>query len=72
MANRVEGLTMSPKKLLFTIRESCLILNMGRSSLYRLVKAGRIKSVRIGNRGVRISIHELEQFSLVERSLDAE
>ena len=47
--------------MLFTFEEAARILGIGRTSLYRLVWAGRISPVRIG-RSVRFTCAELDSF----------
>ncbi|MDO8645881.1 MAG: helix-turn-helix domain-containing protein [Candidatus Planktophila sp.] len=36
-------------KLLYTIPEACSLLGISRSSMYRLVKANQIRSLKIGS-----------------------
>jgi excisionase family DNA binding protein len=47
---------------LFTIKEVCSRLSVSRSKLYELIRMNRIRTVRIGKRGVRVSEHELARF----------
>lgn len=37
------------EKLLFTPNEAAVVLGIGRSTFYELLRAGRIRSVRIGS-----------------------
>jgi excisionase family DNA binding protein len=54
-------------RLLLTFEEAAEMLGIGRTSLYRLVWAGRLTPVRIG-RSVRFSCAQLEVFvSSLER-----
>ena len=47
---------------LLTIKEVCSRLAISRSKLYELIRSDRIRVVRIGKRGVRISDSELCRF----------
>ena len=47
---------------LLTIRQACEEMQVGRTMLYGLCKAGAIRSVKIGNRGVRIPVVEIERY----------
>ena len=67
--NAVKSPTDSPAttKLVYTVEEIAMILHIGRSSAYTLVKKGYFKSVRIGT-AIRISRKSfdewLDQFDL--------
>lgn len=45
-----------------TIREVCDSLSISRTLLYELCKSGRLRSLRVGTRGVRIPEAEVERF----------
>lgn len=47
---------------LFTIKEVCSRLSISRSKLYELVRSDRIRTIRIGKRGIRIAESEIERF----------
>ncbi len=49
------------EKLLFSIKEVAEILGIGRTTVYRLVENGELKSAKIGSRRVFTRGH-LEQF----------
>jgi len=49
-------------ELLITVREACKRLGVGRTTLYQLCRAGAIRSVRVGSRGIRIPVRELDRF----------
>lgn len=46
---------------LIPLDQACSLASISRSTLYRLIKSGRIRVVRIG-RAVRIPLSELEHF----------
>jgi excisionase family DNA binding protein len=48
--------------ILLTIKEACARLNISRSQIRCLIRAGRIRAVPIGSRGVRIPLSELDRF----------
>jgi len=47
---------------LLKVRDACELLACGRTRLHELVKAGRLRAVKIGARGVRIPDAEIERF----------
>jgi excisionase family DNA binding protein len=49
-------------KLLLKVPEACAAMGIGRTILYGLCKVGTIRSVRIGTRGVRIPVSEVQRF----------
>lgn len=48
--------------MLLTIKQACERLAIGRSHLWCLVRSGKIRTVRIGKRGVRIEKAEIDRF----------
>ena len=48
-------------KLLFSVKEFCEIVGIGRTTFYQEVKAGRIKAKKMGRRTL-ITKSELERF----------
>ncbi|WP_288637875.1 helix-turn-helix domain-containing protein [uncultured Oxalobacter sp.] len=48
-------------KLLFSVKEFCEIVGIGRTTFYQEVKAGRIKAKKMG-RSTLITKSELERF----------
>jgi excisionase family DNA binding protein len=42
----------APEKLAFSINEACAASSLGRTSIYSLIAAGRLKAVRVGGRTV--------------------
>jgi hypothetical protein len=40
----------APERLLYDVDETCLSLNIGRTTFYREVKAGELKTTPIGDR----------------------
>lgn len=53
---------------LLTIKEVCSRLSISRSKLYELIRSDRMRTVRIGKRGIRIAESEIERF--IESGLD--
>lgn len=51
-------------KHLYTILEAAETLGVGRTTIYQFINSGKIKIVRIGKRGVRISSDEIDRFIL--------
>lgn len=47
---------------LLTVRQACEHAACSRTALNSLIRAGRIRTVRIGTRGIRIPIAELDRF----------
>lgn len=56
---------------MFTVKEVSQRLNCSLSTVYNNITAGRLKAYRVGvgNRGLRVSEEQLEEF--LERSLDS-
>ncbi len=48
--------------LVFTIEEAAALLRVHRSTVYRLVKEGKLERVYIGRRSARITRESLERF----------
>lgn len=53
---------------LISIKQGCDILCVSRTKLYELIRTGQIRIVKIGKRGIRIPISEMERF--VQSQLD--
>ena len=47
---------------LITVRDACIEAACSRTALYELIRAGRIRTVKIGPRGIRVPVAELERF----------
>ncbi len=47
-------------QVLASVDQSCLALGIGRTAFYALVKQGVIRPVKIGPKGTRVPISELE------------
>jgi excisionase family DNA binding protein len=47
---------------LITVKKTCERLGIGRSHLWCLIRSGKIRTVRIGKRGVRIPESEIDRF----------
>lgn len=43
---------MSNAKLAYSIREACEVSSLGRTTIYALIGAGRLRAVRVGGRTV--------------------
>lgn len=52
---------------MFTVKEAMEILNLSKSTIYRLVENGTIKAVKIGG-SIRIPQAELRRFILEDRT----
>lgn len=50
-----------PAPLLVTVRQACQMLGLGRTSVYHLVRSGKLRPVRIGG-AVRFSVDHLRAF----------
>lgn len=47
---------------LLTVRQACEAGAFSRTTLYQLIRVGRIRTVKVGLRGIRIPVAELERF----------
>lgn len=47
-------------QVLASVDQACLALGIGRTAFYRLVNEGVIKTVKIGPKGTRVPVSELE------------
>lgn len=47
---------------LLSVQQACASFSICRTTLYELIRAGRIRSVKIGARGIRIPRAELDRF----------
>lgn len=63
-AKKTETEEVNGQKVLLTVEEACNVLSIGRTLLYGLCKAGTVKTVRVGTRGVRIPRTEIDRFVL--------
>lgn len=48
-----------PDPVLVTVPQACQLAAIGRTQFYAFVKAGLIRTVRIGKKGVRVEVSEL-------------
>jgi excisionase family DNA binding protein len=46
----------------YTLKEASKILKVSLTSMYRFVTAGRLKTVRMGKKGIRVYKTDLENF----------
>ena len=53
---------------LLTIKEVCSRLSISRSMLYELIRSNKIRTIRIGKRGIRLPESEIERF--IDERLD--
>lgn len=60
--SHVEKTVSGEPKIAVRVSEACKRLDLGKTTLYGLIAAGRIRTVKIGERGVRIPVSELERF----------
>jgi excisionase family DNA binding protein len=56
-----EPLTVPKEPMLLTLKETAMMLRLGRSKLYELMAAGKLRSVKIGG-SRRISATALAEF----------
>lgn len=56
------GNTANNAKVLLTVRDACELASISRTTLYELIRANRIGTLKIGSRGIRIPVAELERF----------
>ena len=47
-------MTNQQNSKLYTVRQTCETLQIGRTLLYGLCKVGAIKSIKVGKRGIRV------------------
>ena len=52
---------MSVEKLAYTLGEAAEALTLGRSTVWKLVKAGKLRVVRVGSRAL-VPVKELQRF----------
>jgi excisionase family DNA binding protein len=50
------------------VKDLAVALQVGRNKAYELVNSGAIRSVRIGDRGIRVSREALEEFKAGARA----
>lgn len=55
----MEGLAQGK---LLTVRQACEQLGVCRSTLESLFRRGEVRPTRVGSRGVRVSVRELERY----------
>jgi excisionase family DNA binding protein len=46
--------------VLVTVEQACMALGVGRTHFYKLINADLLRPVRIGPKGVRVPVSELE------------
>ena len=56
------------KKLLFTFKEGSEMLSCNYWTLFRMHKAGKLKTIRLGTRSLRIPLAEIERLAGIEGS----
>ena len=61
-----------PEQRLLTVRETCRELSVSRPTLAEMRRAGLIRTVRIGSRGVRVAASEIERFIASESGGDCD
>ena len=57
---------MSVEKLAYTLEETAKALTLSRATVFKLVKSGRLRAVRVGSRAL-IPVKELQRFLDGER-----
>lgn len=58
-----------PGPKMLTVRQACEAGAFSRTTLYQLIRAGRIRTVKVGLRGIRVPVAELDRF--IREGLDA-
>jgi excisionase family DNA binding protein len=58
----IAAATNPTPKMLFTLAEAAEALSVHERTLSRLIRRGEIRAVRIGPRGVRVSVAELQRW----------
>lgn len=53
---------MNSNKKLLTVKEACDAASISRTTLYELCRAGLLQVVKIGPRGIRVPVAELDRF----------
>ena len=56
-------------KTFLSIREAAEILSVSPTSVYRMIKAGKLPAVRIGERSLRIRAGDLDQYIEARRDV---
>ena len=51
-----------PERLLYRIEEAAEAMGVGRSTVYEMVWAGELNTVRIGKRGQRVPVEEIKRW----------
>ena len=51
-----------PERLLYRVSEAANVLGINRNLVYEMIWSGEIKTVRIGKRGRRIPVVELQRW----------
>lgn len=59
----IKGGGMVPPRLAYSIEEAAVALGIGRTLLYKLIKAGEIRVVKVGDRTL-LPVREVEAFLL--------
>lgn len=57
---------------LLTVKDTCEVLACGRTKVHELIRSGRLRAVKIGERGIRIPAAEIERFVREQLGDDAE
>lgn len=51
------------QRVLLSVSEACEALSIGRTTLYGLIQAGQIVTIKVGKRGIRIAAREVARFA---------
>jgi len=53
---------MASDPLLLTVREACDRLRVGKTTFYKLIAAGQVRTVAVGPQTVRVALVDLEAY----------
>jgi excisionase family DNA binding protein len=59
----MESLAVLRERILLTVPEAAEALSVSRATLYVMIGAGQLPTVRVGSRGVRIPVDALREFA---------
>jgi len=57
--------------LLYRVEEAAEVMGIGRSTVYELIWAGELNTVRVGKRGQRVPVDEIKRW-IAEQQGDAD
>jgi len=60
----MQSVSPSPKRLVYSIPQAAHVLGVGRTTLFKLVKEGKIRAIKLALRRTGITVEEIERFRL--------